>query len=281
MLINAATESDVAFATPLPLPPETENRIKKLAVHCQRYKGAVVHRSVSQLSVTASLFLVACGVMFFNVMHGYGLWNLLLLVPASGLLVRLFIIQHDCGHGSYFKSRRSNDLVGRAISLLTFMPYAFWMKCHNIHHSSSGNLHKRGVGAIDTLTIREYKALSAKERFKYRLYRNPFILLVLGTPIHALILQRYPSCYPSNYIENYRDLAPSEFWKSTLGLDAAIIAFYGTLMALVGVKAVLLVYLPLLILTCWIGGWLFFIQHQFEDAYWEEHDKWITRKRPF
>jgi omega-6 fatty acid desaturase (delta-12 desaturase) len=274
MLINAATESDVAFATALPLPPETENRIKKLAAHCQKYKGAVVHRSVTQLAVTSSLFFAACALMFFNVMHGYGLWNLLLLPPAAGLLVRLFIIQHDCGHGSYFKTRKLNDMVGRLISTLTLMPYAFWMKCHNIHHSSSGNLHKRGVGAIDTLTIREYMALPARQKLTYRLYRNPLVLLILGTPVHSLFLQRYPSCYPSLYIDNYRDLPRSEYWKSIIGLDVAIVAIYGSLIALLGAKAVFLVYLPLLVLTCWIGGWLFFIQHQFEDAYWETHDKW-------
>lgn len=274
MLINAAIQDVEAFSPSLATLPVEENRIKKLADHCLAYKGADVKRSIFQLTTTAALFLMSCTLMFVAHAKGYGWLNLLLLLPTAGFLVRLFIIQHDCGHGSFFKSRKMNDGAGRLISVLTFMPYSFWMKAHNMHHASSGNLHRRGLGSIETLTVQEYQALPLRKQIAYRIYRAPAILLLLATPFHALILQRFPSSFPSALVENYRALSFAQIWKSVLGLDAAILICYGALSAIVGLKAVLLVYLPILIVTTWIGGWLFFIQHQFEEAYWEENENW-------
>ena len=116
--------------------------------------------------------------MLFTVENGY--WaGILLTIPAGGFLVRLFIIQHDCGHGSYFKSRRANNRLGRLLSILTLTPYSLWMNAHAKHHATSGNLDKRGFGDINTLTVAEYKMLPQWKRLRYRIYRNPLLLLVL------------------------------------------------------------------------------------------------------
>lgn len=244
-----------------------------LADHCHAYKGADPETSMVQLSVTLALFLVTCASMMFGAVHEI-YWSLLLILPASGLLVRLFVIQHDCGHGSYFKSRRANDLTGRFLSLLTFTPYGFWRNAHNMHHSGSGNLGRRGLGSIDTLTVKEYRAMSWRRRMAYRLYRSVFLLLVIGTPLHIILLQRIPPMPALSQVGNYRSLPSGQVWLSILSLDFAIMFFYGLAVILLGWKVVLMTYLPVLVITSWVGGWLFFIQHQFEDTHWKHDDEW-------
>lgn len=248
--------------------------IQQFAAHCFRYKGAEIITSLVQLSVTLALFFAMCAGMMWAAVQGH-YWVLpLALIPAAGLLVRIFIIQHDCGHGSYFKTRKANDAVGSLLGLLTLTPYAFWRDSHNMHHASSGNLSRRGLGSIDTLTVREYHELSPRRKMAYRLYRNNFLLLVLGTPLHVLILQRMPPIRGLSLIPEYRSVKLARALKSIMSLNLAIVVFYGTAMYFLGVTNVLMVYLPILVLTAWIGGWLFFVQHQFEDTVWEHNDKW-------
>nr|WP_284210210.1 fatty acid desaturase [Methylorubrum aminovorans] len=151
--------------------------------------------ALRQVADTLLPYLILCAVMLGAAANGYALLALPLAVPAGGLLVRLFIIQHDCGHGSFLPSRRGNDGLGRALSLLTVTPYDSWKRAHALHHATTGDLSRRGTGDVHTLTVREYLALPRWGRLRYRLYRNPLILIVLGSPINFLILQRLPPAW--------------------------------------------------------------------------------------
>ena len=147
----------------------------------QRFKayGADDKRSILQILTTASLFIALLVVMAI-VSHGAYWLTLLLAAPAGGLLVRLFIIQHDCGHGSFFRSRAPNDFLGRVLSVLTLTPYFSWGQGHAIHHASTGNLDRRGRGDVETWTVAEYRAASALKKLFYRLYRNPLVMVGFG-----------------------------------------------------------------------------------------------------
>jgi omega-6 fatty acid desaturase (delta-12 desaturase) len=241
---------------------------------CEPYKGADPVRSVTQLAVTAILFLLACSGLLYAVLQGWWVLYALLILPAGGLLVRLFIIQHDCGHGSFFKTRAANDWVGRCVSLFTFTPYDFWRRTHNLHHAGSGNLERRGYGGIETLTVSEYNALSPRGQFKYRFYRNPLFLLVFGTPLFMLIGQRFPLTDPFFSLECCKALKLKGIWRSVMGLNLGIALFYGVMMFAFGVGAVIVAYGPVLLIASWVGGWLFFMQHQFEDMTWDHEGTW-------
>lgn len=245
-----------------------------LMAHCRNYRGSEFGSAMFQLLTTIGLFLAAMGAILAAFAFQMYALTYLMMLPAAGLLVRVFIIQHDCGHASFFKSRRVNDMVGRALSILTFTPYDVWRRSHNMHHASSGNLSQRGVGSIDTLTVKEYQALAPRQRLAYRIYRNPFILLLLATPIYVILIQRYPSAPALPYFADYKHLPVSQTWKSVVGLDAALMLFYGAFMAAFGWKALLFVFIPTVALTSLIGGWLFYIQHQFEDSYWNHKGEW-------
>lgn len=237
---------------------------RRLAAHCMAYKGADTKRALLQLATTAIPFFALAALMVVLVEHSIWL-TLALAVLTAGFVIRLFIIQHDCGHGSFFHSSFANTLTGRLISLVTFTPYAHWQRSHALHHAGSGNLKRRGVGDINTLTVREYLGLPVRERLRYRLYRNPFILFTLGAPIYFLVLQRFPFGAQLPLLETMSSIGP---------LNVALVAVYGSLMATVGVKLLLLTYLPVMLISSWIAGWLFYVQHQFEEAYWEDHEEW-------
>ncbi len=254
-------------------PKPTSVSVKEIAAHCNGFKGADEKRSVFQLVTTLLLFFANCAAMFYCLPVSYGL-TLLLAVPAAGLLTRIFIFQHDCGHGSFFNSKKANDWTGRFLGLLTVTPYDFWRRAHNMHHATSGNLDRRSIGGIDTITVREYQALSKWQKITYRIYRNPLFLLLLGTPFYVMIVQRLPLKQSTHFHDNYQTLRPSSIWKSIMLTNAGIIAAYGSVAALIGLAPLLAVYIPILVVTAWIGGWLFYIQHQFEDALWENQENW-------
>src|SRR2546426_780831 len=149
------------------------------AARLARYKGPELKRSVWQLASAAALFGGAWVLMYASLRVGYWL-TLLLAVPAAFFLIRLFIIQHDCGHAAFFRSTRTADIVGSILGVLTLTPYHYWKKTHALHHATSGNLEHRGFGDIDTLTVDEYLARSRWERFKYRVYRHPVVLFGVG-----------------------------------------------------------------------------------------------------
>ncbi len=231
---------------------------RRLAAHCAAYRGAETTRAILQLLVTGVPFLALCAVMLLTVEHAHWVTALATL-PAAGLMVRLFIMQHDCGHGSFLGSRAANDGVGRLISLVTLTPYGYWRTAHARHHATSGNLDRRGTGDVTTLTVTEYRALPLRARAFYRLYRNPLVLLLVGAPVHFILLQRLPP---------RMSLASRDAWRSVLSLNAAIVVLYGLLAAAAGIEALLMAYLPMILIASWIGGWMFYVQHQFEDANW-------------
>jgi len=197
----------------------------------------------------------------------FGYWiGLLLVVPAAGFLVRLFMIQHDCGHGSFFRGRLANDWVGRVLGVLTLTPYDFWRRTHAAHHASSGNLDQRGMGDIDTLTVREYLALSRLGRLRYRAYRHPLVMFGLG-PAYLFILQHR---LPVGMMRG-GGWGP---WISTMGTNAAIAAVVAPVIWFVGIGPFLLIHLPTTLIGASIGVWLFYVQHQFEDTFWVRERGW-------
>ena len=200
-----------------------------------RYREPSCVRSIVELVITAVPFVVLWILMWAAL--GTGHWiGLLLAVPAAGFLVRLFMIQHDCGHGSFFRRRRANDWVGRVIGVLTLTPYDFWRHTHALHHANSGNLDHRGFGDVDTLTVREFLALSRWRQLMYRLYRNPIVMFGVG-PMYLFVLQhRLPvGLMRSSW----------HFWLSTMATNLAIAALAATMIWLVGLGPFLLVQLPI------------------------------------
>jgi omega-6 fatty acid desaturase (delta-12 desaturase) len=189
---------------------------------------------------------------------------LLLTIPAGGFLVRLFMIQHDCGHGSFFEARAANDWVGRVLGLFTLTPYDYWRRTHAMHHATSGNLDRRGLGAIETLTVEEYLALPRARRLGYRLYRHPLVLFGLGPTFNFLLAQRLP-------LGLMRDRAA---WISVLGNSLFTLAGLALLAWLIGSAPVLSVNLLTMLIAGTIGVWLFFVQHQFEGVAWARNGEW-------
>ena len=158
-----------------------------------------------------------------------------------------------------------NDMLGRAIIILTLTPYECWRQIHARHHATSGDLNHRGAGDIDTLTVKEYLALPRLRRLIYRCYRNPLFILFLGPPLHFFIRQRVPLLLPvSNQTSR----------NSVMLTNLSILVVYGALMSAIGVGVFVTVFLPVVLLACWIGGWLFFVQHQFEDTTWDGREGW-------
>lgn len=221
-------------------------------------------RSIFEIAVTIVPFSLLWLAMWAALDIGYWL-SLLLAIPAAGFLVRLFMIQHDCGHGAFFRHRQVNDWIGRAIGVLTLTPYDYWRRNHAIHHATSGNLARRGIGDVSTLTVREYLGRSRSGRLGYRLYRHPLVMFGLG-PIYLFVLKhRLP-------VGLMRDTWQG--WVSTTATNLAIAALIVALMALIGVGPFLLVQLPITLLGASIGVWLFYVQHQFERTYWAEGKAW-------
>jgi omega-6 fatty acid desaturase (delta-12 desaturase) len=234
---------------------------KKLAPYRQPKTG----RSIFEIVITAGPLLVIWAAAWQ--LHGQGLWwaALLLAIPAALFLVRLFMIQHDCGHGSFFGERKANDWVGRIIGILTLTPYDYWRQTHAIHHATSGNLDRRGLGAIEIRTVEEYRAMSPMGRLGYRLYRHPLVLFGLGPTFVFLMMQRLPV---GMMRQGWRP------WVSVVGNGVAALVGLGALIWLFGAAPVLLVNLATVVLAATIGVWLFYIQHQFEGAAWSRNGQW-------
>ncbi len=220
-------------------------------------------RSVVELAITVAPLFLLWVAMWVALPHAYWL-SLLLALPTAGFLVRLFMIQHDCGHGAFFHDRRLNDWVGRAIGVLTLTPYDFWRRSHNLHHAGSGNLARRGIGDILTLTVDEYMALSRWRRFRYRVYRHPAVMFGIGPAYLFLVQQRLP-------IGAMREKSE---WSSTMATNAAIAVIVALFVWLIGPVPFLLLHLPVILLAAAIGVWLFYVQHQFEETFWAQDVDW-------
>ena len=228
------------------------------------YREPNCARSVLELVITAVPFVLIWILMWAAVSNGYWIF-LLLVVPAAGFLVRLFMIQHDCGHGSFFRHRLANDWVGRIIGVFTLTPYDFWKRSHAHHHASSGNLDHRGIGDIGTLTVREYLAQSRQRQLLYRLYRHPAVMFGVGPAYLFIFRHRLPvGMMRAGWLP----------WLSTMATNAAIVTLAGTMIWLVGAGPFLLIQLPITVLAASIGVWLFYVQHQFEDTYWTPDAEW-------
>jgi len=224
-------------------------------------------RSCWQFLSNLFLFVAGWWATYELVPYSYAL-AIVVAVPTAGMMVRLFIIQHDCGHGSFFRSRRWNTAAGSLISVLTLTPYIAWKRQHAIHHATSGNLDRRGLGAISTLTVDEYQGLSWQRKLGYRIYRNPVVMFGIGAVLYFAVIQRAPSTLPRSWRSERRNI---------LATNVVIAVVYATVAFLLGWRRVLLVQVPITWIASTAGVWLFFVQHQFENASWARDAQWDYR----
>jgi len=202
--------------------------------------------------------------MYLTMQWGWPYWGTLVFaIPAAGLLVRLFIVFHDCCHGSFLRSRRATRTIGTILGVLTFTPFGDWRHAHGIHHSSSGNLDRRGVGDIWTMTVKEYQQSSRWKRLQYRLFRNPLVMFGLG-PIYTFLIQnRFPGSYAT------------KGERANVALtNGAILAVAAVATLTIGIVPYLLIQLPVIVIAGVGGIWLFYVQHQFDPSYWARDGEW-------
>jgi acyl-lipid omega-6 desaturase (Delta-12 desaturase) len=230
-----------------------------------RYRQPNHVRSVFEIAISllpfVGLWFLSCTAVRF----GYWELSLLLTVPLAAFLVRLFMIQHDCGHGALFRNRRINDAVGRVLGVLTLTPYMAWRQAHAIHHATSGNLDHRGIGDIDTLTVREFSSRSVWNKLRYRAYRHPLVMFGIG-PAYLFFFQ--------NRVPSQRLRTSWSCWLSAMSTNLAIAAAAAVSMWFAGVGPFLLVHIPVALLGASAGVWLFYVQHQFEQTYWTRNETW-------
>ena len=229
-----------------------------------KYRDPSTPRSLFELAVTAGAFLglwaLAWWVLSFSALLAF------IIAAVNGrALVRLFLIQHDCGHQSFFRSRAANDWLGRVLGVFTLTPYDVWRRTHSIHHAHAGNLDRRGIGDVVTLTLAEYQARSAFGRLRYRLYRHPLVMFVLGPTYLFMLEYRLPLGLMT---------AGWRYWISAMVTNLALAAALSAIVVYGGWTALLFIFVPTVVVACTIGVWLFFVQHQFEDTYWGREPDW-------
>mgnify|MGYP002631006490 CR=1 FL=1 len=228
------------------------------------YRSPNATRSLFELGVTLGPFILLWGVAWWALSVSYIL-ALTLALMNGAFLLRLFAIQHDCGHGAFFNNRTLSDWTGRALGVLTLTPYDVWRRAHSVHHASSGNLDKRGMGDITTLTVKEYLALSSWRKFIYRLYRNPVVMFGIG-PIYMFYLQNR---LPFGFMKS-----GWPYWTSAMGTNIAIAVIVALVIYFGGLSALFLIFIPTTLFAASTGIWLFYVQHQFEDTIWDSEDDW-------
>ena len=235
----------------------------------RQYQSANSRRAILEVFITAIPFALAWMLMLLALRGGQIWLYALLIIPAAALLVRLFMIQHDCGHGAFVRSKSGNNWIGRVISVLTLAPYDLWRRSHAVHHATSGNLDRRGVGDIDTITVAEYRARTFWGRMRYRVYRNPLVLFGLG-PIYYFMLQNR---LPVGFMR--KGWKP---WMIAMATNLATALLSGLAIYAVGLRTFALIQIPIWILASAIGVWLFYVQHQFENTFWARQDNWDVRE---
>jgi acyl-lipid omega-6 desaturase (Delta-12 desaturase) len=219
-------------------------------------------RSVINLATSVVPYLLVIGLMYVALSVSY-LLTLALAILAAGFLVRTFIVFHDCTHGSFLESKRANTWLGTALGLLVFATFGCWRHKHAVHHATAGDLDRRGVGDVATMTVAEYQARSWLGRLAYRMFRHPLVMFGIG-PIIALVVQ--PRLVPRS--------ARPRIQRSVMATNLALVALVGGLCWLIGWQSYLLIQAPTLMFAGAAGIWLFYVQHQFEDVYWENGDHW-------
>lgn len=262
----AAPESAAggAVAPAVSAPSDQHRDVRRIAA---RFQGPILHRSLIQIATSFGGFFASCAGMYALLGTSY-LLALLLAPVAAGFLVRIFIIQHDCGHGSFLPKRRANDALGGLCSLLTLTPYANWRRQHAGHHGIWNDLDRRDNGVdiySSCLTVAEYRGLTPRGRWVHRVTRHPLVANLLLPPLVFLALYRVPFDAPKGWRRERRGVYVT---------DLAMLAFVVGLGGLLGFGAVAAVQLPVMALGAIIGVWLFSVQHRFEDAWWARHDRW-------
>jgi omega-6 fatty acid desaturase (delta-12 desaturase) len=229
-----------------------------------QYREPSHARSAWEIFVTAGPFVALWALAWWSVEVSYAVAAALSVINA-GFLARLFMIQHDCGHASFFRSRAVSDWIGRAIGVVTLTPYDVWRRTHAAHHAAAGHLDKRGMGDVLTLTVEEYRALPPFGRLRYRLYRHPLVMFGLG-PSYLFFLQ--------NRLPVGLARAGARYWISAMGTNLAIAAALGAIAYFGGLAVLLAVFLPMTVIAASIGVWMFYVQHQFEETSWDHEPAW-------
>ncbi len=254
---NAAGQTDLMQEEPNLAPSDWSRAMAK-------YRQPIHSRSIFELTVTVAPFVAIWSVAWWMLSISTALAMALALVNAA-FLVRLFMIQHDCGHGSLFRNRRLCDWIGRLIGVITLTPYDVWRKTHAIHHATTGNLDRRGVGDMPTLTVTEYREKGWLGRALYRLIRNPVFLFGV-VPFYTFFLQ--------NRLPVHLMRSGWRYWLSAMGTNAAIGSTLTLIVWLGGWDVVLFVFLPTMLLGAVAGMWFFYVQHQFEETSWQHEENW-------
>jgi omega-6 fatty acid desaturase (delta-12 desaturase) len=226
------------------------------------YSNPDIKRSIWQLINTLVPYFLLWVLMYWSLDVSYW-FTLLLSIPAAGFMVRAFIIFHDCGHGSFFRSRKGNAVVGYITGIITFTPYDYWRHNHAIHHATAGDLDRRGTGDVWTATVEEYLSFPAWKRLFYRFYRNPVVMFLISPVLLFGIGHRFMGINAKQ-----RERA-SVYWTNLTLLGILLLAHFT-----IGLKAYILIQLPILWIGTAVGVWLFYVQHNFDGVYWERHEDW-------
>jgi acyl-lipid omega-6 desaturase (Delta-12 desaturase) len=259
-------ENTAAASAATPPFSKAKTNTEKLAwvAAIRRFEKPSARKAAWQLSNTLIPYAALLVLMYLTMMwHLPYIITLAIALPASALLVRVFIFFHDCTHGSYVASPIGQKIIGSVLGVFTFSCYADWRRSHGIHHSTSGNLDRRGIGDVWTMTMEEYAASSPFRRLRYRLFRNPFIMFGLGPILSFLISQRLPT--PG---ANRRQIA------AVILTDLAIAGIIVAATFTIGIKAYLLIQMPVMLIGGAAGIWLFYVQHQFDPSYWARTEEW-------
>jgi omega-6 fatty acid desaturase (delta-12 desaturase) len=227
-----------------------------------KYQEPVLRKSIGQILNTFIPFIVLWYLMYRSLEVGYWL-TLLLAIPTAGFMVRIFIIQHDCGHNAFFKSKKANDTLGAIAGVITLTPYFHWRHRHAIHHATASNLDKRGVGDVPTMTVEEYLAAPPLKRFGYRIFRSPLVMFVVIPFLVFFVANRFSA-----------PKSPKRERASVRWTNVAAAATIIVLGFLIGWQELFLIQFPASMIAAAAGTWLFFVQHQFEDTYWEHDPEW-------
>tara|TARA_R110002051_G_scaffold52574_2_gene99780 strand:- start:13093 stop:14115 length:1023 start_codon:yes stop_codon:yes gene_type:complete len=247
-----------------PVTEKAEKTAREWMVVLAQYRNPCNWRSGFELAVTVIPFVALWFAASWVLQYSY-IAAFLISAVNGAFLLRLFIIQHDCGHASFLANRTLSDWIGRALGVLTLTPYDVWKRTHAIHHGHHGDLDRRGIGDVMTLTVDEFRARGVWGRVKYRAYRHPVTMFVLGPSYLFLLQNRLPLGLMNS---------GAKYWISAMGSNLATAVAVFTIYWFLGLGAVFLVFLPTTIVAASVGVWLFYVQHQFENTMWDQNLEW-------